>query len=55
MAGGSQEEIDATAAQAATLKRLYDHPATNAALTFATTLPIGLAAAAISAGILRRR
>lgn len=53
--GGSQEEIDATATQAATLKRLYDHPATNAALTFATTLPVGLAAAAISAGILRRR
>lgn len=53
--GGSQKEIVETVKRAATLKRLYDHPATNAALTFATTLPVGLAVTAISAGILRRK
>jgi len=39
----------------ATLKGLYDHPATNAALSFATSFPIGLAVTVVSAAILRRR
>lgn len=53
--GASDREIVETARQARTLKDLYDRPATNAALTFGTSFPIGLAAAAISAVILRRR
>jgi hypothetical protein len=54
-AGGSPEKLDETARQAQTLKRLYDNPMTNAALTFVQPFPIGLAAAAISAAILRKR
>jgi hypothetical protein len=53
--GAAAEQVDATARQAAMLKGLYDHPATNAALTFATSFPIGLAATVVSAAILRRR
>ena len=53
--GGSPAEIEAAARQASTLKQLYDHPATNAALGFATSFPIGLLATAVSAAILRRR
>lgn len=53
--GAGPEEIETTARQAQTLKRLYDNPWTNAALTFVQPLPIGIAAAAISAAILRRR
>ena len=34
--GASQQKIDEAAKQAQTLKQLYDNPATNAALTFAT-------------------
>ena len=49
------EAVAATEQQARTLKRLYDHPAGNAALTFATTFPVGLLAAAVSAAILRRK
>ena len=40
---------------AAMFKRLYDNPFTNAAVTFATSFPIGLAASAISAALLRKR
>jgi hypothetical protein len=43
------------AGQARTLKQLYDHPATNAVLTFATSFPIGLVVALISAAILKRK
>ena len=53
--GGTPEQIAATTQQAATLKRLYDHPVTNALLTFATTFPVGLGGALLSAWILRRR
>ena len=53
--GGTSQEIENVTRQARTLKRLYDNPWTNAALTFATSFPIGLAASAISAAILRRR
>jgi hypothetical protein len=54
-AGGTPQQLEETAKQAATFKRLYDNPATNAALTFATSFPIGLAATAVSAAILRKR
>jgi len=54
-AGESPETIAKTAETARTLKRLYDSPATNAALTFASPLPIGVVASALSAAFLRRR
>jgi hypothetical protein len=54
-AGASAPEVDKVAQQAATLKRLYDHPASNAALSFATSFPIGLVVTLVSAAILRRR
>ena len=53
--GGTSQEIESVTQQALTLKRLYDSPWTNAALTFAISFPIGLAASTISAAILRRR
>ena len=53
--GGTPAELDKARAQAAMFRRLFDNPWTNAATTFATTFPVGLAAAAISAAILRRR
>lgn len=52
--GRSAQEIQEVADQARLLKRLYDHPATNAALTFATSFPIGLIVSLMSAAILRR-
>lgn len=55
LGGASVEEIAKTAEQAATIRGLYDRPLTNAALTFGMTLPVGLAASAIAALILRRR
>jgi hypothetical protein len=54
-AGASEEKIQATAAQAQTLKRLYDHPLTNLALVLATTWPVGLVVSGLSATFLRRR
>ncbi|MGH9816683.1 MAG: DUF4199 domain-containing protein [Candidatus Acidiferrales bacterium] len=53
--GAAPHEIAETARQAQTLKQMYDRPATNAALTFATTFPIGLIASVISAAILRKK
>jgi hypothetical protein len=53
--GATPEKLERVTEQAATLKRLYDRPATNAALTFATSFPVGLASSAIAAAILRRR
>jgi hypothetical protein len=55
VSGGTQEQIDGAAQQARMLKGLYDNPWTNAVLTFATSFPVGLAGALISAAILRRR
>jgi len=55
LAGAGPQEIAATAEQAAALKRLYDQPLTNVALSFGTSLPVGIAASAIAAAILRRR
>lgn len=37
------------------LKKHYDQPLSNAAITFVQPLPIGLVAAAISAAMLRKR
>ena len=53
--GATEAEIEKAREQAATFRRLYDNPFTNAALTFAMTFPIGLAASAVSALILKRR
>ena len=53
--GGTAEQIEAVTQQAVTLKRLYDNPWTNAALTFATSFPVGLVGSLISAAILRKR
>jgi hypothetical protein len=54
-AGGTDQEIVETARQAEQFKQLYDNPATNAALTFAMSFPVGLAATIVSAAILSRR
>jgi hypothetical protein len=53
--GGTPEQIDIAAKQAQTFKRLFDNPATNAALTFATWFPLGLVVTASSAAVLRKR
>jgi hypothetical protein len=53
--GATPQQIEETRQRAQVLKRLYDQPATNAALTFGTSFPIGLAATVVSAAILRRR
>lgn len=53
--GAGPEKIEKTTRQAETLKRLYDNPWINAALTFVEPLPIGLVAGAISAAVLRKR
>lgn len=54
-AGGTQQEIDEQAQRAQTLKRMYDNPLTNAALSFGIQLPIGAAVTMVSAAILRKR
>lgn len=54
-AGASDAEILRTADRATDLKKLYDQPLANAALTFATSFPIGLVVAVVSALILRTR
>jgi hypothetical protein len=53
--GESPQQVEETAQLAQRLKQLYDNPLTNAALTFVQPFPIGLAASALSAAILRRR
>jgi hypothetical protein len=52
--GASAAKLEETKKQAETMKRLYDRPLTNAALTFLEPFPIGLVVAAASAGILSR-
>jgi hypothetical protein len=54
-AGSTDQQIVETAKQAKQFKQLYDNPATNAALTFAMSFPVGLAATIVSAAILSRR
>jgi hypothetical protein len=53
--GESQAKINETVRQMAEFKRIYDNPASNAAVTFLEPFPIGLLVALISAGVLRRR
>jgi hypothetical protein len=53
--GGSDQDILDAAKNAEKFKKLFDNPATNALVNFATTFPIGLVAAAVSAAILRKR
>ena len=53
--GATQHELEQTAATARTLKSIYDHPAGNAALTFATTFPVGLVFSVVAAAILRSK
>ncbi|HEX9759501.1 MAG TPA: DUF4199 domain-containing protein [Candidatus Acidoferrales bacterium] len=55
MAGADAQKITETAQQAEKLKQLYDHPASNAAVTFATTFPVGLAMSLVAAAILKRK
>jgi Protein of unknown function (DUF4199) len=54
-AGSTDQQIVETARQAEQFKQLYDNPATNAALTFGMSFPVGLAATIVSAAILSRR
>jgi hypothetical protein len=54
-AGETAAKVEETARTATTLKRLYDAPLTNAAISFATPLPIGVVASALSALLLSRR
>ena len=53
--GASAESLAAVAAQADQIRKISGNPALVVAMTFAENFPIGLVAAAISAGILRRR
>ena len=53
--GANQVEIEQTAATANTLKNLYDHPVSNAALAFATTFPVGLVFSLVAALVLRTK
>jgi hypothetical protein len=53
--GATERELEETAAMASALKRLYDHPATNAALTFATTFPVGFVMSVLAAAVLRTK
>lgn len=55
VSGASQQKVDQTAQQAQTLKRLFDNPLTNAALSFGEAFPVGLIATALSAAILRKK
>jgi hypothetical protein len=43
------------AATAGAFKKLYDHPASNAAMTFATTSPVGLVLGVVAAAVLRTK
>jgi hypothetical protein len=53
--GASPQRIDEVTRQAQMIKTMSDNPATNVALAFAQSFPIGLVAAALSAAILRRK
>ena len=53
--GATQQQLDETARRAGSLKQMYDNPITNAALTFATTFPIGVVMSVVAAAILKRK
>jgi hypothetical protein len=54
-AGASADQVAKITAQATQIRQVADNPLLVIAMTFAESFPIGLVAAAISAGILRRR
>jgi hypothetical protein len=53
--GVSAETLEAKRKELAEFKKQYDNPLINAAFTFIEPFPVGLLAALISAGVLRRR
>lgn len=53
--GASQAELDAKLAELQKWARLYRNPVVNVGITFLEPLPVGLALALLSAGLLRRR
>ena len=53
--GGSDQDILDAAKNAEKFKKLFDNPATNALVNFATYFPVGLVVSAVSAAILRKR
>jgi hypothetical protein len=54
-AGAPQEQIDQTAREVASFKKLYANPFVNVAFTFIEPFPVGLLVALISAVVLRRK
>ena len=53
--GASEHELQETARQMQSFKKLYDQPLFNAAVTFLEPFPIGLVVTLISAAVLRKR
>ena len=53
--GATETAIAAKTQQLQQLKKLYDNPLTNAAVTMIEPLPVGLIVTLVSAGILRKR
>ncbi|MGE0639294.1 MAG: DUF4199 domain-containing protein [Thermoanaerobaculia bacterium] len=53
--GATEEKVAEIEQQAAEFKKMYDNPLVNIAFTFLEPFPFGLVAAAISAGILKKR
>jgi hypothetical protein len=54
-AGANDEKIVKATLEARQFKEMYNKPAVNVAMTFAEVFPVGLCAALVSAGILRRK
>jgi uncharacterized membrane protein len=53
--GATEERLAQMRREAEEFQRLYDNPAFNAAVTLLEPFPIGLLAALVSAGVLRRK
>ena len=53
--GASESEVQETARQMESFKKLYDNPLFNAAVTFLEPFPVGLVVTLISAAVLRKR
>lgn len=53
--GADEAKIAAIKNEMAQMKKIYDNPLTNAAVTLIEPLPVGLVVTLVSAGILRRR
>jgi hypothetical protein len=54
-AGASAAQLEATAREMAEFKEMYKNPLVNIGFTLLEPLPVGLLAALVSAGLLRRR